>query len=166
VWRDFVTDDGGGVLDLVMRVLGCSRADALRWCADLAGVTLDETPSSPEDRARWARERRGFECELSDARYWRRTVIVLLEELLDSLKAAFFGPSEGERPSGFELRDVTQQLERLRRLDGAALVGEYADWKRDFPRLTAGMVWAASTLYAAERRAVEHYLAATDVHTA
>lgn len=42
VWHDFVTNDGGGVLDLVQRIRGGNRADALRWTADLAGVALDD----------------------------------------------------------------------------------------------------------------------------
>src|ERR1017187_7791338 len=58
VWHDKRDDIGGGVLDLVVRVRGGNRADALRWCADLAGVALEDRPLSAEDRARWAAERR------------------------------------------------------------------------------------------------------------
>jgi excisionase family DNA binding protein len=42
----------GGILDLVISIRGGSRADALRWCADLAGVPLNDKPLSAEDRAR------------------------------------------------------------------------------------------------------------------
>src|SRR5262245_1238259 len=64
VWHDFVTDDGGGILDLIQRIRGGSRADALRRCADLAGVPLRDRPLSREDRARWAVERHALEADL------------------------------------------------------------------------------------------------------
>src|SRR5689334_18557606 len=35
LWHDFTTGEGGGILDLVVRVVGGSRQDALRWVADL-----------------------------------------------------------------------------------------------------------------------------------
>lgn len=38
VWKDFVTNEGGGVLALVVRIRGGTRQDALRWVADFAGV--------------------------------------------------------------------------------------------------------------------------------
>jgi len=40
VFHDFVTDQGGGVLALVQTARGCSKADALRWLADFAGVCM------------------------------------------------------------------------------------------------------------------------------
>ena len=42
VWHDFTANEGGGVLDLVVRIRGCSRQDALRWLADFTGILLDK----------------------------------------------------------------------------------------------------------------------------
>jgi len=41
VWHDFVTDEGGGVIDFVAKVLSCDRRAALEWLAAYAGVPLD-----------------------------------------------------------------------------------------------------------------------------
>jgi hypothetical protein len=41
VWNDFVTNQGGGVIDFVVKVLGCDRKAALEWLAEYAGVPLD-----------------------------------------------------------------------------------------------------------------------------
>jgi hypothetical protein len=43
VWHDFTTDEGGGVLDLVARIRGGDRQDALRWLAAFAGIRLDQS---------------------------------------------------------------------------------------------------------------------------
>jgi hypothetical protein len=40
LWHDFVTHDGGGILDLIVHVRGNSYQDALRWLADLVGIPL------------------------------------------------------------------------------------------------------------------------------
>ncbi len=73
-WYDHRDDCGGGVLDLVQHVLHCTRQEALKWLADLAGVTLDNRPPTPADRARWAHASR--EAEVLTA--WRREQIALL----------------------------------------------------------------------------------------
>jgi hypothetical protein len=53
-WFDHRDGIGGGVLDLVAHVRGGARQDALRWCADLAGVPLDAKPLSAADKHLWA----------------------------------------------------------------------------------------------------------------
>ena len=161
VWHDKRDDIGGGVLDLVVRVRGGNRASALRWCADLVGVPMEDRPLSPADRERWARERRELERDLPAAQLWRRAALALGEEILDRLKAGLFDPAAAMRPESGEVAEWTARLARWRRLDGAALVAEYADWRRDHPDLTAGMVWAARTRDAAERRALEVYVRMT-----
>lgn len=55
------------MIDLVVRVRGGSRPDALRWLADLAGIPLDNRPLSASERARWAAERRAIEKDLPAA---------------------------------------------------------------------------------------------------
>jgi len=161
VWHDFVADEGGGILDLIVQVLGGTRADALRWAAEFAGVPLDDKPFSAADRARWAQERRALECDLPEARYWRRAAISMADDLLDVLKAALAdhtlpGPHVGE------IGDVEAMLGRIRRTDGAALVTEFAWWREHYPGMTAAMVRAAKSREQAERRAVEAYLRLSD----
>jgi hypothetical protein len=148
------------VLGLVVHVRGDSRADALRWCAGLAGIPLSDEPLSAEDRARWAREQREIARHLPAAQLWRRAALVLGEEVLDSLKTALFDPTL-PRPEIDELRDWTARLARWRKLDGAALVAEYRVWLMHHPQLTTGMVQAARRLEGAEQRAILRYMEAT-----
>ena len=49
-WHDFETAAGGGVLDLVARERGCSRADALRWLREHGFVDVDPALTRPESR--------------------------------------------------------------------------------------------------------------------
>ncbi len=74
-WFDHRDGCGGGVLDLVQRVLGYSRADALRWLADLAGMPLADRPMDAADRRRYVRAR----GEAVEIVAWR-------ERLTDALK--------------------------------------------------------------------------------
>ena len=157
VWHDFVSDAGGGVLDLVICIRGGNRADALRWLADLAGVPMDDTPLSPEDRERWAAERRELERDLPAARYWRRAAVNMGEELLDSLKTALVDPMLPQPETG-EIGHVENVLHSLQRIDSAALVAEYRWWLEHHPGLTAAMVASAKRLERAQRRALLAYL--------
>jgi hypothetical protein len=157
VWYDFRDDTGGGVLDLVVAVRGGSRQDALRWLADFAGVAMDDTPLSAEDRQRWAEERRALERDLPDARWWRRTAVALSEELLCALKSSFFDPTAEDRPSSRELQDITRILARLQTMSDAALVTEYRWLRQQNPGLTWGMVRWARDYEKAERAALVRY---------
>ena len=157
VWHEFVTEQGGGVLDLIIQARGGNRADALRWAADLVGIALDDKPLSAADRARWAAEQRELRRELPKARYWRRAAIEMSEQLLDVMKAAFFGgPSDQIDFDG--IRDTTRLLARLQRIDGAELVAEFHSWMKSHPRLTSAMVQAARRRETAARRALVNFL--------
>ena len=50
VWYDFVSGTGGGMLDLIQHVRGVTRADALKFVAELAGITLDSLPLSMQEK--------------------------------------------------------------------------------------------------------------------
>jgi hypothetical protein len=115
VFHDFVTDEGGGVLGLVEIVRGCSKADALRWLADFAGVSLEDKEPDPEARARWARERRELERDLPEARYWRRAVLLMLENVMDAEKVKLFDPAGGTADT-YLIRGYTRIIERLAQL--------------------------------------------------
>jgi hypothetical protein len=156
-WHDFVTGEAGGLLDFVMKVRGGARADALRWCADLAGVPLDDSPFTAADRARWARERRALERDLPIAKYWRRTAVLLCDEKLVVLKASAFDPT-ADAPAPVEIADWTREQARLSRLDGATLVQVYREAARREPAVTAGMVRWARDRERAEAQALCRYL--------
>jgi hypothetical protein len=161
LWHDFTTDEGGGVLDLVVHVRGGNRADALHWLADLAGVPLDDTPLTPEDRERWAAERQALERDLPAARFWRLSAVSMAEDLLVSLKSALFDPTLPQPEIG-EIGHVENMLRSLQRINGAALVTEYHFWLEHHPGLTAAMVASAKRLERAQRRALLAYLNETD----
>lgn len=46
VWYDHREGTGGGVLDLIQHVRGCTRREALLWLSDLLGLALDNPPLS------------------------------------------------------------------------------------------------------------------------
>lgn len=157
VWHDFVTNEGGGVLDLVVRARGGTRRDALHWVAEFAGVPLEDKALSSAERAEWAKERRELEQNLPDARYWQRSAVNMADDLLNGLKAALFDPTQ-EQPETGEIYRLENMLARLRRLDGAALVAEFQWWRGRYPGMTAGMIRAAKSREQAERRALLAYL--------
>lgn len=157
LWHDFTTDEGGGVLDLVIRVRGGSRQDALRWVADLVGCPLDDHPLPAFDRERWRREQRRIELHLPNARLWQRGALALGEEVLDRLKAALADPKL-PWPGIGEIARWTAQVATWRRLDDATLVDEYLWRARNEPLMTRGLVHAANLRATAERRAICAYL--------
>jgi hypothetical protein len=159
-WHDFVTDEGGGVLDLIVRVRGGSRKDALLWAADFAGVAINDTPLSPRERERRAAERREIEHNLPTAKYWRRAAISLTEDLLAILKAALFDRALPQPEIG-EIGRLEALLGSLRRADGTALVEEYRWWVTHSPGMTAAMNRVAKAREGAERRAILAYLRLT-----
>ena len=67
VFHDFVTGEGGGILDLIVTVRGGSRQDALRWLAEFTGAPLEDKPLSPEDRTKYVRQRQAIERNLPSA---------------------------------------------------------------------------------------------------
>ena len=120
VWHDFGTDEGGGVLDLVVRIRGGSRADALRFVADLAGIPLEPMPAADLERQRAARLE--IERLRRDARYWRRAAVDMAEGILDQAKAALFDATM-PRPDVGEIRSMTDMLARLQGAGDAARRG-------------------------------------------
>jgi hypothetical protein len=160
VWHDFVTDDGGGVLDLVAQFRGGSRQDALKWLAEFAGMPLSDTPLSPADRARYAEERRQLEADIPDAQLFRRGAARLCDEALAVAKARYFAPTE-TAPDFAEcvaMRDLTAQLARLQAMTDSAAVTEYRWWREHYPGMTWGVVRAQKALDAAQFRALKAYL--------
>jgi hypothetical protein len=153
VWFDHAAGEGGGILDLVMRVRGCDGAAALRWVADLIGVHLDDRPLSPADRAHYARERRALERDLPIALLWMRAACHIAQQVVDELKAALFDPVSPDLSVIPELQSIERKLACWRTSSGAAIVAEYRAFLVAAPRLCAGMVKAAWRRRQLEERA-------------
>jgi hypothetical protein len=139
VWKDHVSGDRGGVLDLIVRVNGGTKQEALRWAAELAGVALEDKPQSPGERAAWVRERQRVERSLPRARWWQSAMIGLTEELLHTLKLKLQEPVIVDLGVG-EIYRVEQFLQRLRRLDGAELVAEFDSWITSSPVFSEALI--------------------------
>jgi hypothetical protein len=166
-FHDFVTDAGGGILDLIVTVRGGSRADALRWLADLVGLALENRPLTPAERASYARERAAVEQDEPEARLWRRAAVSIAEDLLHALKTRLFDPSEEIEPAAIgEIRNLESLLARLRQMEGATLVREYHAHREQTPDLVRGMVGTMRRRDSAERRALLAYLRATEANAA
>jgi hypothetical protein len=74
VWHDFVTGEGGGILDLVGKLRGCSRKEALHWLAGFAGYALPGQPWSATERQKWLNARR----QQQELEAWRQRGLRLL----------------------------------------------------------------------------------------
>jgi hypothetical protein len=164
IWHDFTSDEGGGVLDLVARVRGGSRQDALKWLADFAGIPLQDSPLSPADRARFAEERKQAEADLPDARRFHRGVMCLCEEALDASKSRYFDPTEAD-PDYADvqaMQDVTRLLESLKRMADTQALQLYREWREQYPGMTAAIIRAVVSRQAMARRALLAYLRQTN----
>ena len=74
-WHDFVTGQGGGILDLIQHVRGCDRIGAVRWLSDFTGVPLDDQPLTEVERRQYARARH----EASDLIAWKDRILEALK---------------------------------------------------------------------------------------
>jgi hypothetical protein len=81
LWFDFVAGDGGDILDLVRRVRGGTRADALRWLGALTGVPLDQKPLSRLQKRQYAALRDQAEDLAQQCTWWANALIQELEQI-------------------------------------------------------------------------------------
>jgi hypothetical protein len=156
-WHDFASGEGGGVLDLIQKVRGGTRAEALRWLADLTGILLVNRQLTPRERAEYTRERATFERDLRQARHWQRAAVLLFEETLVVLKASLFDPT-AERVDFDGITSLTQLLACLRSARDAVLVKEYRTWRESDPTLTGGMVRLARDREDTDRRGLRRFI--------
>lgn len=170
-WHDFVTDEAGGLLSFVVKARNCSKADALKFVAGVAGVPLGTTPFTAADRARWARERRAMERDLPAARYWRDGALAICDERLAVLKAALFAPDPDligwwTRLVALDEDDIawwTAERARLDRLTGSALVTVYREAARRERAVTQALVKWARRREELELDALVEYLFGVEV---
>jgi hypothetical protein len=82
-WHDFATDEGGGILDLVQRVQGGRRPDALKWLADFAGIYLQDSAWTDGERRDYGRRRALAEHEARELVWWRDGLLEVLRQQRD-----------------------------------------------------------------------------------
>jgi len=78
-WRDFKTGEGGGILALVERVLGCDRRGALEWLSDRFGIASG---------VRSLEERRDYSRRLAQARVAASELVERRDAYLMDLRTA------------------------------------------------------------------------------
>jgi hypothetical protein len=121
-WYDHRDGKGGGVLDLVQRVRGGSRAEALRHLAELSGVTLEDRPTT-------AAERRGFAKRARDADVYTQRVMDWASGLLSETEGTVARETAEALSAGIDptamLARLHQLAHRLRSGTAHDLVGEY-----------------------------------------
>jgi hypothetical protein len=152
-----VKDTDGRVL--VHCFAGCDQSEVL---AALRGLGLwpereRRRDWTPEDRERWAAERRELERDLPDARHWKRAAVSMAEAILDQLKAALFDPTQSQPEIG-EIGLLTSMLARLEGLGDAALVEEYRAQCAASPGMAWAMVKSARAREREDLRALCAYL--------
>jgi hypothetical protein len=144
-------------------VRGGTGKEALEWVAASAGIPFRETPFAPGARAEWIRERQAIERELPTARYWRRAMAALTDELLDYLKAKLGPQPAGTDPASlaldfFEIYRVEKLAARLRRIEDRGLVEEFRRWQARDPHLTAWLIDAGEVRSSVEKQMLEEYI--------
>jgi hypothetical protein len=152
LWYDHAANEGGGVLDLIERICGCTRQAALRWLAEFNGIALEKRTLSPEEKRAHA-EAKGRELLAArDARWWALALIALCDQTLDEI-----GDCDYDRLNMIRLRALyldsppasqvlpnpaTKQESRYFDPPTAALMAEFNAWHERNPELTAAMVHA------------------------
>jgi hypothetical protein len=133
-WYDHRDGIGSGILDLIVRVRGGTRGEALRWLADWRCVRLDgDAPLSFTDRHRYAQARRDAPELARKAGLWYAE----RREDLERLKAD--AVACGDHAA---LASAAREHSRLTTLrpDGAAIIREYLRARRADPEGTAALV--------------------------
>jgi hypothetical protein len=122
-WHDFVTNEGGGLLDFISRILVCDRQAALRWLADYAGVALDHE-NEDERRARERRMRTALPAAEALVDY-KVEILEALREKRNLLLRIFHGAEQ------FIINHDVDECERRGdlRFEAALAVGE-TYWQR------------------------------------
>jgi hypothetical protein len=91
VWYDHRDGIGGGILDLITKVQGGSRNDALHWLADYYALPLDDKPLSQERRPQYARAKQDAPGLARLAEMWWMERRAELEEVkADALRCSDF----------------------------------------------------------------------------
>ena len=112
---DHATSDGGGILFLIQKVLGCTSQNALYWLALRLGLTLDGNPApTPEQKRDFAADKQ----DAQQANWWRWGLIVALS----AVKAEAYNQGDMDM-----LIDSSRHLYSMQRIkpDSKALLDSY-----------------------------------------
>lgn len=131
VWYDHRDGVGGGILDLIRFVRGCSSREALLWLADLLHVTLDNNPLSPEMQQRYQRALRDAPSLARAAALWWAEQ----REFLERMKAEAL-----DRGDLFALASLAHEHYRLGQLSSDDVIRAYLIAQRGDPSATAALV--------------------------
>jgi len=140
VWFDHVANEGGGIVDLVVRIKGGSPRDAMQWLSEHTGHALTTTP--PAQRAEWHRDQAALNRDLPDATLWRQSAVAMGNEVLDQMKAALSN-ANAPQPAPGEIAELTQRVAGWRKLSDEGLVAEFRNWQARDPETTDAMARAA-----------------------
>jgi hypothetical protein len=125
LWFDHAAGEGGDVVALVQRVVGCDFRGAVAWLSDFAGA-----PAPNSGPARDHGVAAGWHADLKWACRWALTARALADQLLAQLE-----PCDPQR-------EALVALLRTLRLGDAALVAEYREWRLHEPVLTRALARA------------------------
>jgi hypothetical protein len=126
IWKDFVSGEGGGVLDLVRIALNTDKAGALRWLEAEGFIEPRETtPAEPAEYARRRTEAAGLAERV--ACWWKAR-----ERELDAIKVAAL-----EREDYGGLQVAASLLHRLKTGGAAAVYRQWREESETHPRETA-----------------------------
>ena len=121
-WFDHRDNKGGGVLDLVQRVQGCARSDALKWLAEQNGVTLEDRETTATERRAFARRRARADADTQRVLDWASGLLSEIEGTLARETAEALGA--GVDPTAL-LAKMHRTAHWLRTATAHDLVGEY-----------------------------------------
>jgi hypothetical protein len=126
-WHDFVSGEGGGVLDLVCRVFECNRTSALQWVANLSGRPLDNRPLTPAERRTYNRRRTQAEQLARDVADWEHGLELFFVDLQKKVTALISWLEEVGIDPGGVLASPSRGLAILSKADADSLVYVYCE---------------------------------------
>jgi hypothetical protein len=134
VWYDFRDGVGGGVLDLIERVLRCDRRSAVEWLQNYTGVPSRQ--ATQEERRDYSRRRARAEHEAQQLVAWRDGMLdnlrhhrVLCYRLYHECKRRIIHGDYANDEELLELLDTAEESEGKACQDDAAIdVWRQASW--------------------------------------
>jgi hypothetical protein len=85
LWYDHARGEGGGILDLIQRVMGCDRRAAVHWLANQLGVNLEDSSISAAEQRTLAQQRCGAERKARELAEWREEYLARLRRKRNDL---------------------------------------------------------------------------------
>ena len=138
-WYDHRDNVGGGILDLIRRVRGGMRTDALEWLAEVNDITIDSRPR--RDRASIAATRK----HRRESAYFAIVARIMAETALESL-----APEDPSRAIYTELIGALH----------TSPLSEYASWREHQPLFAAALVRAGRCRQRRLQTSLASYIAA------